>query len=241
MILLLKSTSSPVAPLTKVQGDNAPALGRPCWKGWEKCRRCFPCRNFCARPYILQNVIFYCIPYLRLRKRQAKHVLKARSWLRPIHFPPIKHKITLHCKSRPTPQATSPQKSFSTSYSIRASTVHAVKINTYQWGTKWLSIRATFSANSRAEFANRLWVGQVFVAVTKRESCIYFQPKLHLCAVSCIYAHIWLWKTWNNLFCMQKSKKLRKVACKNRKSCNIKFLETAQNIELYISWVFRKL
>jgi len=40
---------------------------------------------------------------------------------------------------------------------------------------------------------------------------------------------------------MQKSKKLQKVACKNRKSCNIKFLETAQNIELYISWVFRKL
>ena len=34
---------------------------------------------------------------------------------------------------------------------------------------------------------------------------------------------------------MQKSKKLQKVACKNRKSCNIKFLETAQNIELYIS------
>jgi len=48
---------------------------------------------------------------------------------------------------------------------------------------------------------------------------------------------------------MQKSKKLQKVACKNRKSCkklhakiekvakscNIKFLETAQNIQLYIS------
>jgi len=31
--------------------------------------------------------------------------------------------------------------------------------------------------------------------------------------------------------------KIEKVA----KSCNIKFLETAQNIELYISWVFRKL
>jgi len=33
-------------------------------------------------------------------------------------------------------------------------------------------------------------------------------------------------------------------ACKNRKSCkscNTQFLETAQNIELYISWVFRKL
>ena len=64
-----------------------------------------------------------------------------------------------------------------------------------------------------------LSLGQVFVAVTKRESCIYFQRKLHLCAVSCIYAHIWLWKTWNNLFWMQKSKKLRKVTCKNRKSC----------------------
>ena len=62
-------------------------------------------------------------------------------------------------------------------------------------------------------------LGQVFVAVTKRESCIYFQRNLHLCAVSCIYAHIWLWKTWNNLFCMKKSKKLRKVTCKNRKSC----------------------
>jgi len=46
---------------------------------------------------------------------------------------------------------------------------------------------------------------------------------------------------------MQKSKKLQKVACNRKsckklhakiekvaKSCNIKFLETAQNIELYI-------
>ena len=52
-----------------------------------------------------------------------------------------------------------------------------------------------------------------------------------------------------------KIEKVAKVACKNRKSCkklhaniekvakscNTKFLETAQNIELYISWVFRKL
>jgi len=32
-----------------------------------------------------------------------------------------------------------------------------------------------------------------------------------------------------------------KVARKNRKSCNIKFLDTAQNVELHIFWVFRKL
>jgi len=41
---------------------------------------------------------------------------------------------------------------------------------------------------------------QVFVAVKKWENCIYFQRKLHLCAVSCIYAHNWLRKTWPNLF-----------------------------------------
>jgi len=41
---------------------------------------------------------------------------------------------------------------------------------------------------------------QVFVAVKKLESCICLQQKLHLCAGSCIYAHIWLRKTWHNLF-----------------------------------------
>ena len=40
---------------------------------------------------------------------------------------------------------------------------------------------------------------------------------------------------------MQKSKKLHAKIEKVAKSCNIKSLETAQNIELYISWVFRKL
>ena len=45
-----------------------------------------------------------------------------------------------------------------------------------------------------------LSLGQVFVAVKKWESCIYFQRKLHLCAGSCIYAHIWLRKAWHNLF-----------------------------------------
>jgi len=43
---------------------------------------------------------------------------------------------------------------------------------------------------------------------------------------------------------MQKSKSCKKLHAKIEKvakSCNIKFLETAQNIELYISWVFRKL
>ena len=45
-----------------------------------------------------------------------------------------------------------------------------------------------------------LSLGQVFVAVKKWESCIYFQRKLHLCAGSCVYAHIWLRKTWHNLF-----------------------------------------
>jgi len=38
---------------------------------------------------------------------------------------------------------------------------------------------------------------------------------------------------------------LRKIAVKvegkNRKSCNIKFLETVQNTELHIFWVFWKL
>jgi len=43
-------------------------------------------------------------------------------------------------------------------------------------------------------------LGQVFVAVKKWESCIYFQRKLHLCAGSCIHAYIWLRKTWHNLF-----------------------------------------
>ena len=95
---------------------------------------------------------------------------------------------------------------------------------------------------------------QVFVAVKKWKSYICLRRKLHLWAVSCIYAHIWLRKTWHNLFCPQKSKTLQNVACKNRKSCKTlhakidkvakrcnKFLETAQNIELYIFWVFRKL
>ena len=50
------------------------------------------------------------------------------------------------------------------------------------------------------QFLFLLLLGQVFVAVKKWESCIYFQQKLHLCAGSCIYAHIWLLKTWHNLF-----------------------------------------
>ena len=124
-----------------------------------------------------------------------------------------------------------------------------------EWQFNEMTIHRKTIYGNDSSSKHQLSLGQVFVAVTKRESCIYFQRKLHLCAVSCIYAHIWLWKTWNNLFCMQKSKKLRKVKCKNRKSCkklhakiekvakscNIKFLETAQNIQLYISWVFRKL
>ena len=54
--------------------------------------------------------------------------------------------------------------------------------------------------NQDASEQQALSVGQVFVAVKKWESCIYFQRKLHLCAWSCIYAHIWLRKTWHNLF-----------------------------------------
>ena len=161
---------------------------------------------------------------------------------------------------------------------------------------------------------NRWWLGQVCVAVKKWESCIYFQGKLHLCAVSCIFAHIWLQKTWHNLFSFARiwpkakifrtstsnwvralsylggvvklchrinnietqlirhialfhaikedrtklkqfysilfylhlhfAQYLIKIAVKserkNRKSCNVKFLETAQNIELHVFWVFRK-
>jgi len=82
-------------------------------------------------------MIFYSVPDLRLRKRQVKHVgvIKARSGMQPIHFPPIKPKIILHCKSRPTPHATSPQKEFSTSCSIKTSRPTGGKIITYQWGT----------------------------------------------------------------------------------------------------------
>jgi len=44
---------------------------------------------------------------------------------------------------------------------------------------------------------------------------------------------------------MIKAQYMIKIAVKsctqNRKSCNIKLLETAQNIELHIFWVFRKL
>jgi len=47
---------------------------------------------------------------------------------------------------------------------------------------------------------NQQLVGQVFVAAKKWKNCMYFQQKLHLCAVSCIYAHVWLLKTWHDLF-----------------------------------------
>jgi len=39
-----------------------------------------------------------------------------------------------------------------------------------------------------------------FCSVKKWRSCIHFPRKLHLCAGSCICAHIWLRKTWHNLF-----------------------------------------
>ena len=39
-----------------------------------------------------------------------------------------------------------------------------------------------------------------FCCGKKVRKFIYFQRKLHLCAGSCIYAHIWLRKTWHNLF-----------------------------------------
>jgi len=65
---------------------------------------------------------FYGVFDLRLRKHQVKHVLKARSGIQPMRFLPIKPKITLYCKSRPTPYATSLRREFSTSYRVKAST-----------------------------------------------------------------------------------------------------------------------
>ena len=62
-------------------------------------------------------------------------------------------------------------------------------------------VKTTFPASAAAALKiASLSIGQVFVAVKKWESCIYFQRKLHLCAGSCIYAHIWLQRTWHNLF-----------------------------------------
>jgi len=55
----------------------------------------------------------------------------------PLHNQLENPKPTLHCKSRPTPHATSPQGEFLISCSIKAST-HRLKIITYQWSTRWL-------------------------------------------------------------------------------------------------------
>jgi len=72
---------------------------------------------------------------------------------------------------------------------------------TYNAITSLLLNGTFFRKTDLDETANMNWLlGQVFVAVKKWESCIYFQRKLHLCAVSCIYAQIWLRKTWHNLF-----------------------------------------
>jgi len=43
------------------------------------------------------------------------------------------------------------------------------------------------------------------------ESCIYFQRKLHLCTGSCIYAHIWLRKTWHNLYSFARTSPKAKI------------------------------
>jgi len=84
-------------------------------------------------------MIFSGIPDLRLRKRQVKHVLKARSGIAYSSFTSRstnQSKITLHCKSRPTPHAPSSQGEFSASCSSKVST--HIKITIHQWSTKCL-------------------------------------------------------------------------------------------------------
>jgi len=63
-----------------------------------------------------------------------------------------------------------------------------------------LQIILFFPTSFYARVQLRLLLERVFVAVKKWESCIYFQRNLQLCAVSCIYGHIWLRKTWHNPF-----------------------------------------
>ena len=64
-------------------------------------------------------------------------------------------------------------------------------------------------------------VGQAFVAVTKRESCIYFKRKLHLCAHLTVkdlkqpILHAKIEKVAKSN--MQKSKKLQKLHAKIEK------------------------
>ena len=60
---------------------------------------------------------------------QASHDVMAHSGQQPIYFLPIKPKILLHCKSRPSPHTTSPQKE--NFQSFQASTC-STSISTYQ-------------------------------------------------------------------------------------------------------------
>jgi len=78
-------------------------------------------------------MLFNGVPDLRLRKRQVRHVLKARSGIQSVHVnfcKSTRNHLALQIQSRPTPDATSFQAEFSTSCSVETST--HIKITTYQ-------------------------------------------------------------------------------------------------------------